>query len=130
MTSSIRLFSLGIRGEYEIPCLHSRREWSLSGEGPRLERLRRLRETIDGAILQAEESMRTWIDGMRSLGQYIPGPSSLEELEVPAGAMITTILHVDVKPDSHLVRANLNLDSSILEAIDSEANRRAGRDQG
>ena len=59
-----------------------------------------------------------------SLGHSIPAPSELEDVEVPAGCALTSILLVKTQHDKPNVRLNLVLDAGVADAITSEAKRR------
>ena len=80
--------------------------------------------TVDEAIRHAEETLHDWTDSMEELGHSIPAPSQLEDVEVPAGCALTSILLVKTQRDKPNVRLNLVLDAGVADAITSEAKRR------
>ena len=80
--------------------------------------------TLDEAIRHAEEALHDWMDSMVELGHSIPAPSELEDVEVPAGCALTSILLVKTRRDKPNVRLNLVLDAGVADAITSEAKRR------
>ena len=80
--------------------------------------------TLDEAIRHAEEALHDWMDSMVELGHSIPAPSELEDVEVPAGCALTSILLVKTQRDKPNVRLNLVLDAGVADAITSEARRR------
>ena len=45
-------------------------------------------QTVDEVILNAEEALHDWMEGMEELGHEIPAPSELEEVEVPVGSAL------------------------------------------
>ena len=80
--------------------------------------------TLDEAIRHAEEALHDWMDSMGELGHPIPAPSQLEDVEVPAGCALTSILLVKTQRDKPNVRLNLVLDAGVADTITSEAKRR------
>ena len=80
--------------------------------------------TLDEAIRHGEEALHDWMDSMVELGHSIPAPSELEDVEVPAGCALTSILLVKTQRDKPNVRLNLVLDAGVADAITSEARRR------
>ena len=81
-------------------------------------------QTLDEVIRNAEEALHDWMNSLEELGHAIPAPSQLEEVEVPAGCALTSILMVKTQRDKPSVRLNLVLDAGVAEAIISEAKRR------
>jgi predicted RNase H-like HicB family nuclease len=87
-------------------------------------------KTIDQAIANAGEALRDWMEIMEEEGHKIPAPRPLEKLrrdpEVKAalaeGASLASVplIRETGKP----VKANLSIDSGVLEAIDAAAERR------
>ena len=80
--------------------------------------------TIEGALLDAEEAIRQWMDAAEERDLAIPEPSSLEDVEVPAGSMLASVLLVRTPRNRPSGRVNLVLDADIADTITSEANRR------
>ena len=81
-------------------------------------------ETIDKAILHAEAAMQTWMDKAQSGSRHIPAPSRPEDVDVPPGATLTTILLVRAEREKRNARFNILIDPGILKAMDYEADRR------
>ncbi len=80
--------------------------------------------TIDDALLDAEKAIRQWMDAAEERGIPIPDPSLLEDVEVPEGSALTSVLLVRTPRDRPSVRVNLVLDADIGDTIKSEAERR------
>ena len=77
--------------------------------------------TIDDALLDAEKAIRQWMDAAEERGIPIPDPSLLEDVEVPEGSALTSVLLVRTPRDRPSVRVNLVLDADIADTITSEA---------
>ena len=80
--------------------------------------------TIDDALRNAEVAMRDWVDRMVDLGQPIPEPQSLEDVEVPPGSALTSLLLVQPSRPARSVRLNLVLEEGVAATITAEAERR------
>lgn len=80
--------------------------------------------TIDDALVNAQDALGDWMDSMEEHGNPIPLPGALEDVEVPEGCVLTTILLVREARDKPSVRMNLVLDAGVADAITSEARRR------
>lgn len=79
-------------------------------------------ETIEQALINAEEALRDYaLDSDRD-GQALISPSALEDVEVPSGSTLTSVPLIRLSGKS--VRANMMLDADVLHFIDSEAARR------
>ena len=79
-------------------------------------------DSIDEALVNAEDVLRDWIDVAEEDGRSVPPPSALEDVRVPAGCALVSIPLV--RPSGVPVRANLSLDSGVAAFIDSERKRR------
>jgi predicted RNase H-like HicB family nuclease len=79
-------------------------------------------ETIDEAILNAEEALRDYALEMERDNAPLAEPSALEEVPVPAGSMLTSVPLI--RPAGKPVRANMMLDADVLDFIDRESTRR------
>jgi transposase-like protein len=87
-------------------------------------------ETIDAAMVNAADALRDWIETAEEAGLKIPAPRALEKIRgekdvkraLREGASLASVplIRASGKP----TKANLSLDSGILEAIDAEARRR------
>lgn len=79
-------------------------------------------ETIDEALVNAEESLRDYaIDAERD-GEALATPTPLEKVAVPQGSTLVSVplIRVSGKKD----RANMLIDQDVLAFIDAEALRR------
>ena len=87
-------------------------------------------QTPELALAHAADSLREWIELTAESGAPVPDPRPIESLRsetdlaeaLAAGSFLATIplIRHSGKP----VKANLSLDSGILDAIDAEAKRR------
>ena len=78
-------------------------------------------ETIDQAIVNAEEMLRDYMDEMEKEGWEVALPSLMENIQTPPGHTLVSIPLV--RPSGRTVRANLRLDEGIMAFIDDEAKR-------
>lgn len=78
--------------------------------------------TIDQAMINAEEALRDWVAVAEEDGDAAPSPSTLENVDVPAGYALVSIPLI--RPSGVPVRANLSLDAGIAAFIDRERRRR------
>jgi hypothetical protein len=86
--------------------------------------------TPEAALANAAEALRDWIEVTEEAGGSSPHPRPIEALRsdsevveaLTGGAFLATVplIRQSGKP----VKANLSLDSGILDAIDAEAKRR------
>ena len=86
--------------------------------------------TAEAALANAADALRDWVEITEEVGAPVPPPRPIEALRADAevaealttGALLATVplIRHSGKP----VKANLSLDSGILEAIDAEARRR------
>ena len=79
---------------------------------------------LDSAIINAERAMQQWADHVESLGQTVPNPTPLEEVDVPPGKSLASIMLVRSAPDQRNIRVAMTIDAGVLEALDQEAKRR------
>ncbi|MCF1485566.1 MULTISPECIES: type II toxin-antitoxin system HicB family antitoxin [Rhizobium/Agrobacterium group] len=79
-------------------------------------------ETIDAAILNAEEALRDYAIDIKRDGQELATPTPMEKVEVPAGSTLTSIPLIITSGKA--VRANMLLDEGVVSFIDNEAKRR------
>lgn len=79
-------------------------------------------ETIDEAIVNAEEALRDYALEMERDNMPLAKPSALEDVAVPKGSMLTSVplIRLAGKP----VRANMMLDADVFDFIDKESTRR------
>lgn len=79
-------------------------------------------ETIDAALINAEESLRDYALDAERDGETLATPTPLEKVVVPQGSTLVSVplIRVSGKKD----RANMMIDQDVLAFIDSEAARR------
>jgi predicted RNase H-like HicB family nuclease len=86
-------------------------------------------KTMDEAIANAGEALRDWIEVTEEEGRKVPLPRALEKLrrdpEVKAalaeGASLASVPLI--RETGRPIKANLSIDSGVLEAIDAAAER-------
>ena len=81
-------------------------------------------DTLDEAIRNAEEALQDYAIEASRDGLSLTPPSALEDVKVPPGCALTSILLVRTSPDRRSVRLNLTLDAGVADTIASEARRR------
>ena len=79
-------------------------------------------QTVDDALLNAEDALRDYVTEMLKAGRNVQEPSALETIETPAGTRL--VLVPLVRPSGKNVRVNLVLDEEVARFIDDEARRR------
>lgn len=79
-------------------------------------------DTIDEALVNAEDALHDYAVEVRRDGSHPTEPTPLESIEVPNGTQLVSIPLIE--PSGKSVRAGLTLDASVAEFIDSEARRR------
>ena len=80
--------------------------------------------TLDEVIRNAEEALQDYAVEASRDGLSLTPPSALEDVEVPLGCALTSILLVRTSPNRRSVRLNLTLDAEVADVIASEARRR------
>ena len=80
--------------------------------------------TIEEVLANASEVLSDYAIEMEKDGLPLAAPSALEDVEVPEGCALTTILLIREARDKPSVRLNLVLDAGVADAIASEARRR------
>lgn len=89
---------------------------------PDLDGIVAMGETIDEAMINAEEALRDYfIEAERNGWETVP-PSTPETVNAPHGSTLISVPLI--RHTGKAVRANLNLDEDVLAFIDAEANRR------
>ena len=81
-------------------------------------------ETLDEVILNGAAVLQDYAVEMERDGLALVSPSALEDVEVPAGCILTSIVLVPAAPDKPSVKLNITLDAGIAEYIASESKRR------
>ena len=79
--------------------------------------------TVDEALVHAEDSLRDYAIEAAQDGEELIAPSALEDVDVPPGSTLTSILLIRESPCKHKVRVNMVFDADILAVITSEARR-------
>ena len=79
-------------------------------------------ETLDQALVNAEDALRDYAIETEKDGQARISPSAIEDVRPPAGSTLVSIPLIHLSGRS--IRANMMLDEGVLAFIDSEANRR------
>ena len=80
-------------------------------------------ETLDEAMLNAEEALRDYATEAEKDGLALVKPTAPEEVPVPEGCTLISVPLIRMSGRS--VRANMMLDEDVLAFIDSEARRRS-----
>ena len=79
-------------------------------------------ETLDEALVNAEEALRDYVVETEKDGETITPPSALEQVKTPAGCLLVSVPLLRLSGRS--VRANMLLDEGVTAFIASEARRR------
>lgn len=79
-------------------------------------------ETMDDALLHAEEALRDYVTETETDGVRVVEASPIEQVSPPAGTTLVTIPLIRLS--GRTVRANLTLDEGVVAFMDSEARRR------
>ena len=79
-------------------------------------------DTVDEALLNAEDALRDYVIEAEKDGEELAEPSPFRSVETPKGSQLTTIPLIRTSGKS--VRAGLTLDEGVAEFIDREARRR------
>ena len=80
--------------------------------------------TLDEVWYQAEEAMQREAARLEYLGEPLPDATAPEDVDVPAGYILSSVLLVRVTPQREGVRWNLSLDAGVADVLDAEARRR------
>ena len=78
-------------------------------------------DTIEEAILNAEDVLRSYVSEMEKNGWPVAPPSPLEAIETPPGNQLVSIPLIRLS--NKVVRANMALDEGVVRFIDDEAKR-------
>ena len=79
-------------------------------------------DTVDDALVNAEEALRDYAMEAEKDGAALESPSAIESVTAPTGsASISVPL---IRPSGRRVRTNLTLDEGVTEFIDDESKRR------
>ena len=79
-------------------------------------------ETVDDALLNAEEALRDYVTETERDGERVTEPSPIERVSPPEGATLVAIALIRLS--GRTVRANLTLDEGVVAFMDAEARRR------
>ena len=91
---------------------------------PDIEGIAAMGETLDEVILNGAAVLQDYAIEMERDGLALVSPSAYEDVEVPAGCVLTSIVLVRAAPQKPSVRLNITLDAGIAEYIASESKRR------
>ena len=78
--------------------------------------------TVDEALLNAEDALRDYAIETERDGDEPARPSPFQSIETPIGNQLVSIPLI--RPSGKSVRAGLTLEEDVAEFIDSEASRR------
>ncbi len=78
--------------------------------------------TVDAALINAEEALRDYMIEAGKDGEAIALPSALEQVDVPTGQALVSVPLIRISGRN--VRAHMTLDEGVAAFIDSEARRR------
>ncbi len=112
----------GVRVRY--PALVDGEEGAYGVVFPDIDGIGAMGYTIDDALLNAGEALSDYAIEAERDGRPLAIPSALEDVEVPVGSALTSVLLIHVPRDKPSVRLNLVLDADVADAITSEAKRR------
>ncbi len=79
-------------------------------------------ETMDDALVNAEEALRDYVTETARDGGRVGEASPLEQVSPPEGSVLVAIPLIRLS--GRTVRANLTLDEGVVAFMDSEARRR------
>ncbi len=79
-------------------------------------------DTIDEALLNAEEALRDYVIETESDGDRVIQPSKLEQVSTEPGEVLTTVPLI--RQSGRSVRIHMAINEGVAVFIDSEANRR------
>ena len=79
-------------------------------------------QTMDEALLNAEESLRDWANDFEERGGHMPAPTALELVATPQGTQLVAVPLIRLS--GRRVRLNVYVDEDVAAFIDSEASRR------
>ena len=77
-------------------------------------------ETVDEALVNAEEALRDYVTEAERTGGAVEPPTPPEQLNTPGTVVLVPLIRVS----GRRVRANLSLDEGVAAFIDAEARRR------
>ena len=79
-------------------------------------------DTMDDALVNAEEALRDYVTETESDGAQVTAASPMEKVPPPKGSALVAIPLIRLS--GRAVRANLTLDEGVVAFMDSEASRR------
>lgn len=77
-------------------------------------------ETVDEALVNAEEALRDYVTEAERTGDAVEPPTPPERLNTPGTIVLVPLIRVS----GRRVRASLSLDEGVVAFIDAEARRR------
>ncbi len=79
-------------------------------------------ETVDQALVNAEDALRDYAIETERDGQARISPSAIEDVTPPTGSTLVSVPLIHLSGRS--IRANMMLDEGVIAFIDGEAKRR------
>ena len=79
-------------------------------------------ETLEEAILNAEEALRDCATEAANDGVELAPPSAIEDVAAPSGSALVSVPLI--RSSGRRVRANMMLNEGVVEFMDAEARRR------
>jgi predicted RNase H-like HicB family nuclease len=83
-------------------------------------------ESIEEAVLGAQEALAGHVALMLADGDAMPAPSALEEIAAQKEASTVAVTLIAVVLPGRVRRVNVTLDEALLEEIDQISNNRSG----
>ena len=80
--------------------------------------------TIDDALSNAVEALRDYVFEMEQDGTPIPPPSRLEDVKVPNGSALASVVLIPGPSKCPNVKVSMTLNADVADVIKSEAKRR------
>lgn len=80
-------------------------------------------DTVEEAMVGAEDALALHLAGLAEEGEPVPPPSRLDAVEPDAEAIDPIVLLVRAERGGRTVRVNITVDEDLLAAIDATAQR-------
>lgn len=91
---------------------------------PDIEGIAAMGETLNEVILNGAAVLHEYVEELERDGLALVPPSTLEEIEVPVGCVLTSIPLLRAPPGTPRVKLDISLDAEIAEFIASESQQR------
>ena len=79
-------------------------------------------DTVDDALVNAEEALCDYAIEAERDGAQVESPSAIDSVTAPTGSALVSVPLI--RPSGRRVRTNLTLDEGVAEFIDDESKRR------